>query len=136
MPLYYGTDGKDFIHSSDVVGSYPGYNEVLVDQGGSPNIQAFGGDDVIAIDFTGYITDAGTGNDLFLFYDNGSTGYLGYFTGGDGNDTVSNVNATGERVEFIRQLDRERHRQQFQRYHPLERKRWRRHQPPAGIGRG
>lgn len=94
MPVYNGTDGKDFIHSSDVVGSYPGYNEVLVNQGGSPNIQAFGGDDVIAIDFTGYITDAGAGDDLFLFYDKGSPGYLGYFTGGDGNDTVSNVNVT------------------------------------------
>jgi Ca2+-binding RTX toxin-like protein len=91
MPVYNGTDGKDFIHSSDVVGSYPGHNEVLINLDGSPNIHAYGGDDVIAIDFTGYITDAGDGDDLILFYDNGSGGAL---TGGAGNDTISLANLT------------------------------------------
>lgn len=91
MPNYYGTEGSDFIHSPGASGSYPGYNEILVDLGGTPYIYGYGGDDVIAVNISVYVMDGGDGDDLFRL-DSGSG--VSYLFGGSGDDTVSFASRT------------------------------------------
>lgn len=91
MPNYNGTEGSDFIHSPGSAGSYPGYNEILVNLGGTPYIYGNGGDDVVAVNIGVYVMDGGAGDDLFRLDDGG---FISYLFGGSGDDTVSFVNRT------------------------------------------
>lgn len=90
MPSYGGTEGSDFIHYPGASGSYPGYHEILIDQGGTTYIYGNGGDDVIAVQAAVYVMDGGAGDDLFRLDD--APAFVSYLFGGAGDDTVSFVN--------------------------------------------